>query len=137
LGERTDVEALLPAADMSLLVSHQEGFSNALIEAMERGLPAIATSVGGNIDAIADQQTGRLVPVRDPVSLSQAIVQMAFDPKGRTAMGQAARQRAIAEFSESKCIDRYERLYREIYKTADRPVQAVIDGILLPSTPID
>ena len=66
MGERSDVEAILPAADAGLLVSHQEGFSNALIEAMEQGLPVIATSVGGNMDAVVDGQTGRLVPVRDP-----------------------------------------------------------------------
>ncbi|MCV5649166.1 glycosyltransferase, partial [Escherichia coli] len=64
LGERRDVEAILPAADIALLVSHQEGFSNALIEAMGQGLPTIATAVGGNLDAVVDGETGLLTPPR-------------------------------------------------------------------------
>jgi glycosyltransferase involved in cell wall biosynthesis len=134
MGERSDVEAILPAADAGLLVSHQEGFSNALIEAMGQGLPVIATSVGGNIDAIVDGKTGRLVPVRDPVSLSNAIVEMSSNPEARAAMGQAARERTMMMFSQASCVDRYERLYRGIGKMTEQPLQAIIDGTQLSAT---
>lgn len=128
MGERSGVEAILPAADVALLVSHQEGFSNALIEAMAQALPVIATAVGGNLDAIVDGRTGRLVPVRDPASLSKAIVELAFDPVRRAAMGQAARERTRTMFSQACCVDRYERLYRDIGKIAEQPVQVIING---------
>jgi glycosyltransferase involved in cell wall biosynthesis len=135
MGERGDVEAILPAADVGLLVSHQEGFSNALIEAMAQGLPMIATSVGGNIDAIVDGRSGWLVPVQDPVSLSKAIVKMASDPQARAAMGQAARERTLTMFSQVGCVDRYERLYRGAGQISQQTVQAVIDGTALPAIP--
>jgi glycosyltransferase involved in cell wall biosynthesis len=135
MGERSDVEAILPAADAGLLVSHQEGFSNALIEAMAQGLPMIATSVGGNIDAIVDGRSGWLVPVQDPVSLSEAIVKMASDPQARAAMGRAARERMLTMFSQVGCVDRYERLYRGAGKISQQTVQGVIDGTALPAIP--
>ena len=77
LGERPDVEELLSASDIFVLPSHQEGFSNALLEAMAARLPAVATAVGGNIDAVADNETGLLVPVRDPRALAAAILRLA------------------------------------------------------------
>ena len=66
LGERADVGRQLAASDIFVLPSHQEGFSNALLEAMAASLPVIATAVGGNIDAVRDNDTGLLVRVKDP-----------------------------------------------------------------------
>jgi glycosyltransferase involved in cell wall biosynthesis len=129
LGARDDVEALLPAADLGLLVSHQEGFSNALIEMMGQGLPTIATAIGGNLDAIVDGQSGRLVPVKDSVRIGQVILELARDAEKRGALGLAARERTQALFSTSRCVTRYERLYRGFRELRRRPVQAVIDGI--------
>lgn len=128
LGERGDVEEILPAADIGLLVSHQEGFSNALIEIMAHGLPAIATAIGGNLDAVADGQSGILVPVQDPQRLGQAILDLALNPDRRSAMGRAGRARALDNFSEQSCIDRYERLYRGFRELPKKPVQAIIDA---------
>lgn len=128
LGERCDVDAILPAADTSLLVSHQEGFSNALIEAMGQGLPVIATAVGGNLDAIVDGKSGRLVPVGDSERLGVAILELALDPVERKALGRAARERAVALFSQISCVDRYQRLYRGIGRSQGAPIQAIIDG---------
>lgn len=132
LGERQDVDMIMPVADMGLLVSHQEGFSNALIEAMGHGLPVIATAVGGNVDAIVDSQSGRLVPPRDPASLGAAILELAANPPEREAMGLAARERATIAFSQAACVSRYDRLYRGIGRSRERSVQAIIDG---PSPP--
>ncbi len=128
LGERQDVDELLSVADMGLLVSHQEGFSNALIEAMGQGVPMIATAVGGNLDAIVDGESGRLVPPHDPATLGAAILELAASPEKRRAMGIAACERTSAMFSQDACVTRYERLYRGIGAPLGRSVQAVIDG---------
>lgn len=128
LGERRDVEALLPVADIALLVSHQEGFSNALIEAMGQGLPIIATAVGGNLDAVVDGESGLLTPPREPGALGAAILALASDPAKRRAMGLAARARTLAMFSQNACVTRYDRLYRNLDTVSLRPVQAIIDG---------
>ncbi|MGC4085041.1 MAG: glycosyltransferase, partial [Vicinamibacterales bacterium] len=65
LGTRSDVPALLAAADVLVHPSLEEGFSNALLEGMAAGLPVVATAVGGNPEAIVDGVTGYLVPARD------------------------------------------------------------------------
>lgn len=128
LGERQDVDTILPVADIGLLVSHQEGFSNALIEAMGQGLPMVATAVGGNLDAIVDGQSGRLVPPHDPAALGVAILELAANPLLRGAMGLAARERILAMFSQEACVTRYDRLYRGIGTLSGRPVQTIING---------
>jgi glycosyltransferase involved in cell wall biosynthesis len=136
LGLRCDVEAILPIADLGLLVSHQEGFSNALIEAMGQGLPMIATAIGGNLDAIVDGKSGRLVPVQDPARLGEVILEMALDPAARHAQGLAARERTIELFSIARCVTHYERLYRGLRKLPQQPVQVVIDGTTLAGTSV-
>jgi len=128
LGERDDVEALLPAADLALLVSHQEGFSNALLEAMAQGLAVIATAVGGNCDAIEDCESGWLVPVYDPARLGEVILELSHDGDIRRRLGAAARERAIACFSRQACGERYLHLYQGFAELGQRPVQAIIDG---------
>ena len=60
LGQRPDVVELLRIADIGLQCSHEEGFSNALLEAMAAGLPTIATDVGGTAEAVVDGVTGLL-----------------------------------------------------------------------------
>jgi glycosyltransferase involved in cell wall biosynthesis len=128
MGERSDVETILPAADVALLVSHQEGFSNALIEAMGQGLPVIATAVGGNLDAVEDGICGRLVPVADPASLSEAILELASKPKARAAMGVAARERVMMMFSHTNCVDRYERLYVDFPTRKQEAISTILEG---------
>lgn len=128
LGERRDVQDILPAADVGLIVSHQEGFSNALIEATGQGLPMIATAVGGNLDAIADGHSGLLVPPQDPAALAAAILDLATHPQRRRKLGLAARERTLGLFSQDTCVARYDRLYREIGAPSGRSVQTIIDG---------
>ena len=52
LGGRSDVPRLLSAMDIGTLPSHEEGFSNALLEKLAAGLPVAATNVGGNPEAL-------------------------------------------------------------------------------------
>jgi glycosyltransferase involved in cell wall biosynthesis len=111
LGVRHDVSNLLLSADVGLLVSHQEGFSNAILEGMAAGLPIIATNVGGNPEAVVDGITGRIVPPADPVKLSVAIELLANDPELRASMGANARRRAEDRFSLEASIRCYENLY--------------------------
>jgi glycosyltransferase involved in cell wall biosynthesis len=93
LGERPDADRILAAADIGLLCSHEEGFSNALIEGMGAGVAMIATAVGGNTDAIDDGVSGRLVPVRSPVELGEAIHALAHDRAVRQRLGGAVYHR--------------------------------------------
>lgn len=112
LGERTDVSPLLAAADVGILSSHEEGFSNSLLEKMAAGLPVVATRVGGNMDAVEDGMTGLLVPPHDPPALGAAIVTLRDDVQRRMSFGAAARLRVERLFSLETCVQRYLTLYR-------------------------
>jgi glycosyltransferase involved in cell wall biosynthesis len=112
LGVRNDVADLLGASDIALLTSHQEGFSNSIIEAMAAGLPLVVTDVGGNAEAVVDGETGLVVPARQPAALGDAILELATDDELRGRFGRAGQERARRLFSLEGCVDRYERLYR-------------------------
>lgn len=117
------------AADIGLLVSHTEGFSNSLIEGMAAGLPMIATRVGGNVEAIDDGETGFLVGPQAPSELSQAILALAGAPSLRLRLGAAARASAVQSFSLEACIEGYERLWRGLAEGRAGAPSTWLDGL--------
>lgn len=114
LGARNDVPDLLAAADLGVLASHEEGFPNAVLEAMASRLPVVATRAGGIPEAVDDGKTGLLVPVRSPAELGAALARLIADPAARRAMGEAGRARVEAEFALDACAAAYARLYRSL-----------------------
>ena len=54
--------------------------------------PVIATSVGGNVEMIVDNETGLLVPVKDTDSLYEAMEKLYRDPKLRKRVAKNARK---------------------------------------------
>lgn len=124
LGSRRDVPDLLGAADIGLLCSHQEGFSNAVIEGMACGLPMIVTNVGGNAEAVLNGQTGLVVPPRDTAALADAVLLLGLDAATRREMGQAGLRRVNDQFSLDACINRYLKLYSRTLEgeTADTTI---------------
>jgi len=82
------------------------------LEAAERGRPVAASAVGGLPEIVDDGRTGVLVPPSDPAALAAALVDLARDRDRAAAMGRAARERALAEFSLDRCADRIDAIYR-------------------------
>jgi glycosyltransferase involved in cell wall biosynthesis len=111
LGQRNDVPALLGAADIAVLSSHEEGFSNAILECMAAALPVVATDVGGNAEAVSDRETGLLVPPKAPDMLARAILELARSPDLRRQLGAAGRARVERLFSLQSSVDAYAALY--------------------------
>jgi glycosyltransferase involved in cell wall biosynthesis len=116
LGSRTDIPDLLASADIGILCSHEEGFSNAILEGMAAGLPMVVTDVGGNAEAVVDQETGLVVPAHDPATLGAAIAMLASDRKLRKRLGAAARRRVEERFSMEQCVQRYDEIYRSLIR---------------------
>lgn len=121
LGERTDIPDLLKSADIGILCSHEEGFANAILEGMAAGLPMVVTDVGGNAEAIADNETGLVVPPHTPAALGAAVAALAADPSLRQRMGAAGRARAMAQFSLEACVAQYDELYRSLTGQVPKP----------------
>ena len=126
LGERNDIPELLKAADIGVLSSHEEGFSNAVIEGLAAGLPMIVTDVGGNAEAVTNGETGLVVPAHNPSALGSAILQLASNAQLRSRMAEAAHVRATREFAIESCVEKYDRLYRGLLN-GQSPGQ--IDGV--------
>ena len=85
----------LARADIFVLPSRSEGFSNAIIEAMAVSLPVIATNVGGNAEAVEDGVSGYIIPPENSAALASAIKRLIEQPLRAEEMG--ARGKAIAE----------------------------------------
>lgn len=112
LGQRNDVPLLLMAMDLYVMASHEEGSSNALLEAMAAGLPIVATDVGGNREALDDGLAGMLVPPHDPGALSCAIEKLLDDEVLRSQV--AAKSKACAQaYSIPKMAEAHIRLYSQ------------------------
>ena len=79
--------------------SHREGVGLAAREAMAHGRAVVATAVGGLPDAIKHEETGLLVPPREPTALRAAIERLLDDPDLRARLGAAARAHAERELS--------------------------------------
>jgi len=112
LGKRDDVSDILSGADVGLLTSHEEGFSNAILEGMAAGLPMIVTDVGGNAEAVEDGKTGYVVPTKNPEELAKSIKKISEDANIRQQFGQAGRKRCEEQFSLESCVTRYEEYYQ-------------------------
>jgi glycosyltransferase involved in cell wall biosynthesis len=112
LGSRSDVPTFLRLSDVGILCSHEEGFSNAVLEGMAAGLPMVVTDVGGNAEAVIDGVTGYVVPAHNPERLAEALLNVAL-ADDRALMGDRGRRRVVEKFSMNSCIDAYETLYRE------------------------
>lgn len=111
LGERDDIPSLLSACDLLIHPSHEEGFSNSVLEAMIAGRAVVATRVGGNPEAVLDGVTGVLAPPHDPEALAGAIRPLLADPGLRAKMGAAGRARVLEHFSMERMIENFVRFY--------------------------
>lgn len=112
LGSRKDVPRLLAMADIGVLCSHEEGFSNAVLEGMASGLPIIVSDVGGNAEAVVHGVTGLVVPPHQPAALAEALLSLALNQETRQKMGNHSHRRVKEKFSLEACVDQYVRLYR-------------------------
>jgi glycosyltransferase involved in cell wall biosynthesis len=114
LGERDDVEVILPTLSIFILPSLVEGMSMALLEAMAAARPIVATAVGGNLDLIRDGQNGLLIPPGDPEAMARAALQLIRNPEWAERLGQAARAVVVNDHSADRMVRRLEKIYKEL-----------------------
>jgi glycosyltransferase involved in cell wall biosynthesis len=116
LGYREDMGRLLAGLDMGVLSSRTEAFPNVIVETMACAVPFVATDVGDVAAIIAD--AGTVVPARDPSALARALIDLLqLSSTQRATLGQRARARAVAEFSLTTTVARYETLYHMVLGT--------------------
>jgi glycosyltransferase involved in cell wall biosynthesis len=128
LGHRDDLPALLAAARVVVLPSLREGLSLAVLETMAAGRPIVATSLGGNVEALDGGRCGRLVPAGDVAALTAALRAVLDDPAGAEAMGAAARQHYVDTYRLDRMVGRYLALYEEALDAVRRTVARPADS---------
>jgi N-acetyl-alpha-D-glucosaminyl L-malate synthase BshA len=109
-----DIEDYLQVADVGLFTSETESFCLSILEAMCFACPSVAISVGGIPEVTEHNATGVLVPDANPDALALAVASLIQDPARRNALGDAAKRRAIGQFSAEAIVPRYEALYRGV-----------------------
>ena len=120
-GESTDVARLLRGVDAYVQPSRYEAFSNSLIEAMATGLPVVASSVGGMLDCVADNENGLLARPEHPVDLARQLSRLLEDPRLRADLGARARATAVEQFSESVIFSRFVALFTAVAPLGSMP----------------
>jgi glycosyltransferase involved in cell wall biosynthesis len=118
VGGNADMHQHLCTADIFVLPSRSEGFSNAVIEAMAASLPVVATNVGGNAEAVKDGVSGFLVPPDDPVALSAAITRLLSNPSQAMAMGAAGKVLVAEKFTTEAMMTRIASAYEKLLSSA-------------------
>ena len=114
LGLRSDVSAILAAADIFALPSLSEGLPLAVLEAMFAGCPIVASDVGEVATALDHGRAGVLVEPGNPAALAEAIDALLNDPKRATNLGTRAAFRAVADYDVSRMVRRYATAYDEL-----------------------
>ena len=117
LGYRTDVPAVMQAADVFVLPSYREGTPRVITEALSAGLPVISTDIAGIPDQVEHGRTGYLVGPGDIGGLHERLATLVSAPEHRTEMAKRASQSVGAFDVESKGAE-YRTLYRELLSGA-------------------
>jgi glycosyltransferase involved in cell wall biosynthesis len=112
LGFVADPLPLLKMSSAFCLLSRSEGFSNALLEAMACGVPAVVTRVGGNPEAITEGENGFLVPVEDDAAAAEKLLTLLRDPERAAKIGECGRSSVQVRFSAEVMIQKLISVYR-------------------------
>ena len=114
-----EVPAYLQTSDFMVFPSHSEGMPQAVLEAMDCGLPVVASRVGGVPEAVIDGQTGILVEPENAVGLCAAMERMILDEEHRVRAGKRGHALAKEKFDP---ICNAERFAGALWSLAGRPM---------------
>lgn len=100
-GPSDKPEQFMAISDVLVLPSYREGFGTVVIEAAAMGLPCIGSDIYGLSDAITNNESGILIPVKDVNALSVAMSNLADNPDVVKKLGINARERVEHYFSDT------------------------------------
>lgn len=110
----TEVRPLYDLLELVLLPSRIEGLSQALLEAMALGKPVIASAAAGNLDLVATEVSGLLVPPLAAQQWAAAIERVLQDQPLAMRLGAAGRRTARETFSLDRTVERTRWLYESL-----------------------
>ena len=111
LGWRQDVDRLLAASDVMLLVSRHEGLPRVVLQAMAAKKPVVATAVNGTPEAVKNEVTGFLAPAQDIGFMVESLLKILSNPALGRKMGQAGQRALIGTFRIQMMLQEIEKIY--------------------------
>jgi glycosyltransferase involved in cell wall biosynthesis len=111
LGYKENVYKYIKQYDLWIMPSEREGFSIAILEAMSIGSTIIATSVGGNIEAISHGVNGLIIPPRSSKSIAEAVIYLYNNPEMRVEFGEKAIKAFSQNYTIKNMIDELDKVY--------------------------
>lgn len=113
LGHRSDVSSILPHFDLYWNASHYEGQSNSILEAMQAGVPVVATDIPGNRDLIEHEVNGLLVPFGDVGALMKQSHRLIEDRAFGQRLSENSRLKIARDYSVDTMVHAHMTLYEE------------------------
>lgn len=104
-------------ADVFALVSLNEGFPCALVEAMSAGLASVVSDIPANKQLVEPEKHGLLLPASDAQATAAALIRLLDDGELRGRMGAEARRSVQEKYATERVLERYETLLGETVRT--------------------
>ncbi|MFC7673413.1 glycosyltransferase [Mycolicibacterium sp. GCM10028919] len=111
---REEMPMLLRSADVVAATPWYEPFGIVPLEAMACGVPVVASAVGGMLDTVLDDATGRLVEPKNPRALADAINPILWDERRCERLGRAGRRRVLEHYSWDRVAAAMAGVYRHV-----------------------
>jgi len=113
-GHVEDMGRFYKSLDIYVNTSQHEGIPMTILEAMARGIPVVAPSVGGIPEIITCDEEGILVKERTAFAFAKALIELMNSEEKIQQIGLAARKRIKDQFSNTKMTSAYHELYLEL-----------------------
>lgn len=111
VGRKNNVRELITAFDIWIMVSLREGFSLAVLEAMSASLPVIATNVGGNSEAIINEESGLIIDPNNTEDIINSVSYLYQNQEKREQFASKAYSRYRDHFTTQKMMEGLYQLY--------------------------
>ena len=135
LGNRRDIPQLLAETQVLVLATTtQEAFGRVILEAQAVGVPVVATRVGGVVEIIEHEQSGLLVPPKDPRALAEAVMRIFKEPKLAGQLVIEAKKKLLEKYTLDKMAEATLQIYSEALHSQNILViklSAVGDAVLI------
>jgi glycosyltransferase involved in cell wall biosynthesis len=115
LGFRKDVLNIVAACDVFTLSSIKgESITKSVIEAMSLGVTPVISDIPGNIELVADNESGLVFPSKNSRALSQAILKLYEDRDLCKRLGQNAKRRIANVLNHEQTLNKTKKLFEEL-----------------------
>ncbi len=116
IENQVSIDKFLINSDIGILTSDEEGFSNSILEYMSFGLCVVATKVGGNEEAIINNDCGYLVGQNDHIALAEKLNFLINNKRIRRRMANSALKRSLKEFDMENSALKFSSVYNKLLR---------------------